>query len=297
MATLPVTQVTAAARALMLAGRWSQATAMLDAAAPADDAERVVLAVAAAEVAVDQDFWLRTGSGSPALTRAATVAGGAGGAGAVVSWDLDFVRLRHDYDVQLFGSGDAEPSWGPEGRDLAVLDRLAARAVALRDRAPDRARQARAAFYAGLIADNLRGDAVAGREFFEQARLAGEDAGDDLIVSYALRHLAFGLAQSGDVAQAKLMNERSMELRQQVGCVPHVLAQQLALAELAQTLPASEGGDAAWAAAVAGLVLTWARGLEGDTWLVPAAEALLSGEALLGGEAGQVEQVVEDAID
>jgi hypothetical protein len=294
MATLPVTQVTAAARALMLAGRWSQATAMLDAAAPADDAERVVLAVAAAEVAVDQDFWLRTGSGSPALTRAATVAGGAGGAGgagAVVSWDLDFVRLKHDYDVQLFGSGNAEPTWGPEGRDLAVLDQLAARAVALRDRAPDRARQARAAFYAGLIADNLRGDAVAGREFFEQARLAGEEAGDDLIVSYALRHLAFGLAQSGDVAQAKLMNERSMELRQQVGCVPHVLAQQLALAELAQTLPASEGGGAAWAAAVAGLVLTWARGLEGDTWLVPAAEALL------GGEAGQVEQVVEDAID
>jgi hypothetical protein len=294
MANLPATHVTAAAHALMLAGRWSQAATLLDAAAPADDAERAVLAVAAAEVAVDQDFWLRTGSGSPLLTRASTVAGGAGG---VVSWDPDFVRLKHDYDVQLFGSGDAEPSWGPEGRDLAILDELAARAVALRDRAPDRARQARAAFYAGLIADNLRGDAVAGREFFEQARLAGEEAGDHLIVSYALRHLAFGLAQSGDVAQARLMNARSMELRQQVGCVPHVLAQQLALAELAQTLPASEGGDAAWAAAVAGQVLTWARGLEGDTWLVPAAEALLGGEVLLGGEAGQVEEVVQDAVD
>jgi hypothetical protein len=63
-----------------------------------------------------------------------------------------------------------------------------------------------------------------------------------------------------------------MELRQRVGCVPHVLAQQLALAEVA----VRGTGDVVWAKTIADQVLTWARAF-GDTWLVPAAETVLSG--------------------
>jgi hypothetical protein len=61
----------------MLAGRWDQATELLDGATGAGDAERAVLAVAAAEVAVDRDFWLRTDGGGPALERASAAVGSA----------------------------------------------------------------------------------------------------------------------------------------------------------------------------------------------------------------------------
>jgi hypothetical protein len=285
MAEIPADSVVAAARALMLAGRWTHAAELLDCASAADDGERAVLAVAAAEVAVDQDFWNRTSYGSSSLTRASAAVADAGGA---VAFDLEFIRLKHDYAVELFGSGAGEPSWGPEGRSRGVLDDLAGRAAELVRSAPDAGRRAGAAFYSGLIADNLRGDAEVGRASYEEALRAGEEAGDELIVSYALRHLAFAEAKSG---VARQMLERSMELRQRAGCVPHVLAQQLALAELAR-----DSGDVAWAQAIAGQVYGWAHALDGETWLVPAA-ALLAGEGLLRGEAGQAEQVVEDAVE
>jgi hypothetical protein len=142
--------------------------------------------------------------------------------------------------------------------------------VSLRNAAPDAGRKASAAFYAGLIAEVLRGDAETGGAFYAEALRTGEEAGDELIVSYALRHLGFLAAQAGDPDRACEPLERSMELRQQLGCVPHVLAQQLALAELAQ-----ESGNLAWAQTVAGLVHTWAHAF-GDSWLVPAAADILS---------------------
>ena len=258
MTEIPAAHVTAAARALMLAGRWSQAAALLDSAVPADEGERALLAVAAAEVAVDQDFWSRTAGGSSALTRARAAADGAG---AAVSFDLEFVRLKHDYAIALFG---------PEDRDPSVAEGLAARAAALSDGALDPVRRANAVFYAGLIAELLRADEATARARYEQALRLGEEAGDELIISYALRHLGYLAAAAGDADGARGMLQRSMELRQRVGCVPHVLAQQLALAELAR----AGGRDAAWAEAMAGQVLTWARAF-GDTWLVPAASSIL----------------------
>src|ERR1700722_13388105 len=70
MAEIPAQPLAAAARDLMLAGRWDQATVLLSSGSGANDAERAVLAVAEAEVAVDQDFWCRTGRGScPARRR------------------------------------------------------------------------------------------------------------------------------------------------------------------------------------------------------------------------------------
>jgi tetratricopeptide (TPR) repeat protein len=265
MAEISADRVAAAARALMLAGRWTHAAELLDCAS-ADEGERAVLAVAAAEVAVDQDFWSRTNYGPSSLTRASSAVADAGGA---VVFDLEFVRLKHDYAVELFGSGAGEPSWGPEGRSRDVLDDLASRAAELVRSAPDAGRRAGAAFYSGLIADVLRGDAEVGRASYEEALRVGEEAGDELIVSYALRHLAF---RSGNPGEARQMLERSMELRQRAGCVPHVLAQLLALAELAR-----DGGDVAWAQVVAGQVLTWARALDDGMWLVPAAAVLAGG--------------------
>jgi len=70
MAEITVQPLAAAARALMLAGRWVQAASLLSGAAGSDAGERAVLAVAEAEVAIDRDFWCRTDRGSSALYRA-----------------------------------------------------------------------------------------------------------------------------------------------------------------------------------------------------------------------------------
>lgn len=215
MAEIAAGQLAEAARALMLAGRWEQAASLLDGAVAAEAAERALLAVAAAEVAVDQDFWLRTERGAPALERAT-------GSFESSGFDLELVRLKHDYGAELARPGGA-PRRGPQGRDPAVLDDLTRRASALRDTAPDPGRRAWAAFYAGLIADMFRGDGEAGRSLYDQALRDGEQAGDELIVSYALRHLGFLALADGDRDLVRQHWQRSKELRQRAGCVPLVL--------------------------------------------------------------------------
>jgi hypothetical protein len=269
MAEIAAGLLVATARSLMLAGRWDQAIGLLDAVTAADDAERAVLAVAGAEVAVDQDFWVRTDRGATALERAsaAVARACADGAGAApeLDFDLEFFRLKHDYGVELAGLF----SGGEPGRDPAVLDDLSRRAAVLRDHAPDLGRRAWAAFYAGLIEDVLRGDGDAGRPRYAEALQAGEQCGDELIVSYALRHLGFGAYAAGDAELARRHWERSKELRQRAGCVPLVLAQQVQLAELDR-----DAGETAAARAVAAEVSTWSRAL-GGSWLEAAAAELL----------------------
>jgi hypothetical protein len=139
MAEIAAQPLAAAARTLMLAGRWDQATALLSLAA-GDAAERAVLAVAEAEVAVDHDFWCRTDRGSSVLPRASAALASAP-EDPVLAYDLEFLRLRHDYAAELFGPGGV-PRFGPDGREAAVIDGLAARAERLRAAAPDQARGA-----------------------------------------------------------------------------------------------------------------------------------------------------------
>jgi tetratricopeptide (TPR) repeat protein len=255
MAEIDVRRLTAAARALMLAGRWAQAAGLLEDASAASPAERAVLAVAQAEVAVDQDFWVRTNLGSSALERASTAAADAA-ADPSVGFDLEFLRLKHDYTGELFGAAGDAPRFGPQGRDVKVIDRLASRAASLRASAPDSERATAATFYAGLIEDNLRGDGDAARSIFASALTAAEEAGDDLTVSDALRHLGYHASEAGDAGQARQMWERSAEQRQRAGAVPYVLSQQLLLAGLAR-----DTGDPDAARTVAREVGRWAHAL------------------------------------
>ena len=257
MAEIAAEPLAAAARALMLAGRWDQAASLLSLAVGADEAERAVLAVAEAGVAVDRDFWCRTDRGSSVLPRArSAVASVAGVAGSpALAFDVEFLQLRRDYAKELFGPEGAA-RFGPAGRDFAVVEELAERAGRLRAAAPDRGRGAAATFYAGLIADNLRGDGAAARSLFTAALEAASDDGADLVESEALRHLGYQLSEDGEVERARQMWERSAELRQRAGAVPYVLSQQLLLAGLAR-----DTGDPASARAVAGQVGPWARAL------------------------------------
>jgi hypothetical protein len=251
MAEIAAGPLAAAARSLALAGRWDQAASLLSVAGGFDVGERAVLAVAEAEVAVDQDFWCRTDRGASALSRARAAVADAP-ADPALAFDVEFLQLRKSYAVSLFGA-DGIPRFGPDGRDSSVIEDLAGQASRLRTGAPDRGRGAAATFYAGLIADNLRGDGLTARSLFAAAL---EAADDDLTESEALRHLGYHLGQDGEVEQARQMWERSAELRQRAGAVPFVLSQQLLLAGLAR-----DGGAVDEARAVAGQVRRWARAL------------------------------------
>jgi tetratricopeptide (TPR) repeat protein len=251
MAEIAAGPLAAAVRSLALAGRWDQAVSLLSVASGTDAAERAVLAVAEAEVAVDQDFWCRTDRGASALSRARAAVADAP-ADRFLTFEVEFLQLRQSYATELFGP-DGAPGFGPAERETAVIDELAERAGRLRAGAPDRGRGAAVTFYAGLIEDNLRGDAAAARSLFAAAL---EAADDDLTESEALRHLGYHLGQDGEVEQARQMWERSAELRQRAGAVPFALSQQLLLAGLAR-----DSGDADEARAVAGQVRRWARAL------------------------------------
>jgi tetratricopeptide (TPR) repeat protein len=259
MADIDVRRLTAAARALMLAGRWAQAAGLLADATAATPAERAVLALAQAEVAVDQDFWSRTNLAASALEHARAAAADAGDEAqsqAGSGFDLEFLQLKHDYADELFGAGDDTPRFGPQDHDAGAIDGLASRAAGLRASAPDQERAAAITFYAGLIEDNLRGDGEEARSMFAAALAEADKAGDELTVSEALRHLGYHASEAGDAGQARQMWERSTELRQRAGAVPYVLSQQLLLAGLAR-----DTGDEQGAAAVAREVGRWAGAL------------------------------------
>jgi hypothetical protein len=259
MAEIAADYLAAAARALVLAGRWTQAADLLAAATPGVG-ERPALALAAAEVAVDQDFWTRTDGGASAISQVSP------------GYDADTLRLRHDYFTVLRPPGREAPVFGPEGRDPAVLEELAGRAARLLADAPDPGRAAAAMFFTGVIADNLCGDEQAARAAFAKAADMAREAGQDLTESEALRHLGYHTSVAGDPELARQQWERSLRLRQRAGCVPYVLAQQLLLAGLAQ-----DTGDPRAAQVLAGQVQGWSHEL--GIGLLETGAAQLAGDA------------------
>jgi hypothetical protein len=254
MATIAVEQVIAAARALMRAGCWELAGRLLAATETKDHREQTAIALAMADVAVDQDYWCRTGRADPVVDLA--VAAVAQSADSEAIFDLDLLRLRQDYVAVLFDSADARAEGGPADRDPAVIEELSGRADGLCAAAPDRLRGGLATCYAGMIAGVLRGDAATGGALFAQALAVAELSDDEpggLLASCALRHLGAIASKEGDADRARDCWERSVELRQRARFVPGSLALLLALAELADG-----EGDNVGAGALAGEVRRWA---------------------------------------
>ncbi|NEA30447.1 hypothetical protein [Streptomyces sp. SID13031] len=212
---------------LMRAGRWNDATELLAAARPDTPDERLALAAALAEVAVDQDFAQQTDNADPALVVLAEALSET--PDACTGWDFTFLRLRKDYGTALVtGARDS----GAE---------LAGRARQLSESAPDESRSGHAWFYAGVIADNLLDSPADAFAAYKTALDLGEHSDDDLLISLALRHLGDHAHTAGDLALARLHWERSTELRQKIGHLLGALAQQTLLAMLAR----DEGNPAA----------------------------------------------------
>ncbi|MEV4262935.1 hypothetical protein [Kribbella sp. NPDC049584] len=231
MTQLAAVDVVTAATHLMRAGQWSAATELLNAAEPDDPAEHLALALARAEVATDQDFAQQTNHAPAAIAAADAL--------APQSWDLAMMRLRKDYSIALFGS--------------RADGQLAERARQLIADAPDDARRGAVTFYAGVMADNLYSRPEEAFAHYTTAYQLGEKAGDELLMSLALRHLGDHAHTAGDLALARQLWERSTELRQKVGHLLGALAQQTLLAVLLR-----DEGDTAGSQALAAEVNRWA---------------------------------------
>ncbi|HEY8455963.1 MAG TPA: hypothetical protein VIL34_10230 [Actinopolymorphaceae bacterium] len=112
------------------------------------------------------------------------------------------------------------------------------------------------------------------RECYDEALRLAEVDGDDLLLSYALRHLGdHVLEDDSDIALAGTYWERSTTLRQRLGFVPGALAQQLLLATHAQ-----RAGDPTKARVIAEAVGRWAAAL-GVEWLAAQARGVLGERA------------------
>ncbi|HET6987464.1 MAG TPA: hypothetical protein VFI00_12655 [Kribbella sp.] len=265
MTQLAVTDVVTAATHLMRAGQWTAATNLLASAHTDDPAEDRALALARAEVAVDQDFAQQTDH-APAALKAVTQLVDES-SDPTVGWDVEMLRFRKDYGTALVQSG--ELTFGPEGRDEAASAALADRAEQLGGSAPDDARRGAVSFYAGLVADNLLGRTDEAFANFTTALELGETTGDELLASLALRHLGDHAHTAGDLRLAREQWERSTELRQKVGHLLGALAQQTLLAVLLR-----DEGDIAGSQVLATEVNRWARQVD-LPFLVSQTDALL----------------------
>ncbi|TCC24103.1 hypothetical protein [Kribbella sindirgiensis] len=230
MSQLAATEVATAAAHLMRAGQWAAATDLLTAASPADPDERQILALALAEVTVDQDFGQQTDYASAAL---AAVPGD--------SWDLAMLNFRKDYGSALFRAGSKD---------------LRERALTLIEEAPDDGRRGTVNFWAGAMADNVYEQPAEAIEYYRIALELGEKCDDEWLVAMALRHLGYHAHVAGDLALARSQWERSTELLQKAGYLRPALAQQTMLAVLLR-----DEGDAAGSRALATEVNRWARQL------------------------------------
>ncbi|MER5532673.1 hypothetical protein [Streptomyces mirabilis] len=261
---VPLDELIAAARELRIGGRWERATRLLDSAEATDPRSRARLALAAAEVALESDWFGGTALAGPRLAAAeefVEVLDGelADEAHSDIRWDLDFLRLRHRYLGQVRVDG-AFPV-GPDGKDPDALAALRTHAERLRGQAPDDVRRGWAEMYLGLVADNLFAERDLAPGHYEAALRAGEaggaggshDCGDDLLVREALRHLGDHDHDHGDHARARERWSRATELGARAGTVPGTLSQQLLLAVLAR-----DAGDEAGAVALVGEIARWA---------------------------------------
>lgn len=230
MTELAALALATAATALMRTGQWAAATDLLTAARTDDPAERSVLRLALAEVAVDRDFGRGTDHARAALDAVDD------------SWDLELLKVRKAYAAALFQSGDR-----------AVRDR----ALALVENAPDEGRRGTAHFWAGAIVDNLDEQPAEAIEHYTAALELGEKCDDEPLMGQALRHLGYHAHLSGDLPLARSLWERSTELLQKVGHVRPALAQQASLAALLR-----DEGDVAGSRALATEVNRWARQLD-----------------------------------
>jgi hypothetical protein len=264
--------VIAAALELACGGRWRLAADLLDGVSTDDAPVRARVALAAAQVALESDWFGDTALGARRLA-AAEEAFARVDVDRGTRWDLAFAGLRQEYASLVLVDGGFSP--GPRGKDPDALVALRRHAEELCAAAPDDVRRGWARMYLGLILDNVLEERDAAPAHYLAALAAGE-RGDDLLAREALRHLGDHDRERGDHGRAAERWARATGLGARAGLVVGTLSQQLLLAMLAR-----DAGDEAGATVLATEIARWAGAL-GATRITSQATAFLSGADPMG---------------
>ncbi|MGW0883535.1 hypothetical protein [Streptomyces sp. NPDC002671] len=260
--TVELDELLAAVRELRIAGRWERAAALLDAARVHEPAAHARITRAAAEVALERDWFAGTDTAAERIAEAEK-------AFPHGDWDTDVLRLRLTYAGLLLVDGTLR--FGPRGKDPQALAALLDRARELHDTAPDEVRRGWAAMHLGLITDNHFADQETATAWYAAALRAGEDGPDPLLAREALRHLGGHDHDTGEHERAGERWRRATALGAGAGTVPGTLSQQLLLAVLAR-----DSGDEAGARALAAEIVRWAQAIGADR-LAAQTSAFLAG--------------------
>src|SRR5579859_680435 len=96
------------------------------------------------------------------------------------------------------------------------------RGLACRQQAGDGRGCAESLFHVGLVYGVVRQDHQQARPYFEEAYRLAQAAGDQVIASYAIRHIGFAQYDQHDLAAARASLAESLRLREAAGFVPGV---------------------------------------------------------------------------
>ncbi|MET8280233.1 tetratricopeptide repeat protein [Micromonospora sp. NPDC005174] len=172
-------------------------------------------------------------------------------------FDVRLTRAQERYEQAVFG-GDAT-SLDEAERDLVALEADTAlargrllharflgtgvedaaelpffeRAAQLFRELGDARGEGEALFWVGTVHQVIRQDQAPADPAFARARELATEAGDELTLSYVLRHLCFGEQAAGRVEAARELLEESTRLRRRLGFTPGVAANLIGLADLA----------------------------------------------------------------
>lgn len=178
---------------------------------------------------------------------------------AEAALSLARARIIH---ARFLAGGQEDPA------ELTLFER----AAALYHQLGDLRGEAEALFWVGAYHQVVRDDGDSALPHLRRARELAAAAGDQLTLSYAVRHLGFADMAAGHLDSACRQLEESVRLRREIGFMPGVAAGLLALAELATR----DGGrdrartlldEAASVAAAAGAhgVLRWVNQAREET--------------------------------
>lgn len=138
------------------------------------------------------------------------------------AWDARGMSLHAFF---LNGDRKQEP---PD--ELASFER----GLALRRQGEDQAAIADSLFHVGLVYGVVRGDHTTAMPYFQESYALATAAGDPIVASYAIRHVAFAHHAFGELPSAHAALLESLRLREKAGFVPGV-AMALHMLAYAQT--------------------------------------------------------------
>jgi tetratricopeptide (TPR) repeat protein len=139
-----------------------------------------------------------------------------------VEADLALARGRVMHG-QFLQQGHQDP------QELALFER----AAQLYETVDDPRGLAEALFWVGIFHQVVRSDHDAAVPLFERSRELATRVGDDLTLSYALRHLGIAAHAAGRLDAARERLEESLRLRRESGFLPGVAANLVGLAYIA----------------------------------------------------------------